>query len=350
MNLKFVKLFIYMGLFLLLTYYYFFINEQQEKVEIIWKDKTTNSTFQPFRKRFALFSSTLDDNYTFNIPVVIHAWRRLNIEPIVVIVMDDNKFKYNENSSSGQILNYLARTNVKTFYIKADAKFSIVIAQVIRLFIGIISDHVINDDDYVMTTDSDLAPLSLSYYNVDMSRIETTITIWNAYCCGYFRVFRMFPFYRSYRMFPMGHIGMTKKTWRNVMKLNETKFNFDGDSVLKWLLEIYGDGFKQGDEKSAFSWTIDQRLVSVFVDEYQASNKASLDLRPYTGTRLDRVYDETEWDRMLNDNSLKTDSHLFQSQTVTSIKIFQTFLSRFFINETKLMNFYQELIFKYWKF
>ena len=84
--------------------------------EIIEYDKSDGVKFTCFKKeskseviikKYALMSTTLDDNTTFNIPLVVHAWRRLNIEPIVIIIMDDKKFKYNKNSSSGQILKYL---------------------------------------------------------------------------------------------------------------------------------------------------------------------------------------------------------------------------------------------------
>ena len=147
-------------------------------------------------------STTLDDNTTFNIPLVGHAWQRLNIEPIVIIVMGDIKFKYNENSSSGQILEYLNFSNIQTFYIlKADAKFSIVTAQVIRFFIAILPEHIIKDEDFVMTTDSDLAPLNPTYYNVAIDCLDTTITVWNAFCCGKFKHLNG----QSLRMFPNWH-------------------------------------------------------------------------------------------------------------------------------------------------
>ena len=323
--------------------------------EIIDYDKSVGVKFKCFKnesksevivKKYALMSTTLDDNTTFNIPLVIHAWRRLNIEPIVIIVMDDNKFKYNENSSSGQILKYLNYSNIQTLYIKADANFSIVTAQVIRLFIGIFPDHIIKDDDFVMTTDSDLAPLNPTYYNVSIDCLDTTITVWNAFCCGKFKHLNR----KSLRMFPMGHIGMTKKNWRNAVELNETNFKLDGDSVLKWLLGIYGKDFKQAENKREPSWYADQRLVSYFIQKYAQTKKVALDLRPFTGERLARTTNEEEWNKKLDEHDLLTDAHLYQTQCELFIRLFEHLLLKFFNKEIGLVEFYKKLFFKYWNF
>jgi hypothetical protein len=324
-------------------------SEDIESVKIESKFKMLRQSNQTFRiksKRYALMSSTLDDNYTFNIPVVVHAWRRINIEPIVLIIKDENQFKYKENSSSGQILEYLNRMNVQTLFIKVNQNFSIVISQVIRMFIGIFPDDIIQEDDFVMTTDSDLAPLKLAYYYVDMSRINTTITVWNAYCCGSFQHVDN----KTYRMFPMGHVGMTKKNWRMAIGLNKDDYTFDGDSVLKMLSNIYGKDFKQDEAKGGLSWYADQSLISVYVNVYAANNNKTLDLRAYSGMRLDRTVNEDEWNGKLANLNELTDAHLYQWQRESFIRLFKNFLLKCFANETNLINFYQELFFKYWKF
>ena len=226
----------------------------------------TSPQFRVKSKKYAFMSTTLDDNYTFNILVVVHAWRRINIEPIVLIIKDENQFKCKRNSSSDQILQYLNKINVQTLFIHVNQNFSIVISQVIRMFIGILPNDIIQDDDFVMTTDSDLAPLKSAYYNVDMSRINTTITVWNAYCCGTFQHVDN----KTYTMFPMGHIGMSKKNWRMAIGLDKETYTFDGDSVLKMLLNIYGNDFKQDEAKEGFYWNADQRLISFYVNVYES--------------------------------------------------------------------------------
>jgi hypothetical protein len=44
--------------------------------------------------RYVVISTTFDDNYIFYIPMVVHAWRRINIEPILVLIYDNGKFKH----------------------------------------------------------------------------------------------------------------------------------------------------------------------------------------------------------------------------------------------------------------
>ena len=304
-----------------------------------------NETFRIKSKKYALMSATLDDNYTFNIPVVVHAWRRINIEPIVLIIKDDNQFINKENSSSSEIIKYLNLLNVQTLYIQANRNFSIVISQVIRMFIGIFPDDILLDDDFIMTTDSDLAPLNPSYYNVDMNRTETTITVWNAFCCGSFEHADK----KMYRMFPMGHIGMTKKNWRNAIELNKMNYTLDGDSVLKMLLKMYGKDFKQDEAKGGFSWYADQRLISAYVNLYAENNNKTLDLRGYSGIRLDRGNTEAGWNWSLANKDKLTDAHLYQSQSELTIKLFKNFLDKCFFNETNLIDFYREIILKFWR-
>ena len=57
--------------------------------------------------KYAVISTTFDDNYLFYIPMVVHAWRRINIEPILVLIYDNDKFRHKRNTSSHQTLSYL---------------------------------------------------------------------------------------------------------------------------------------------------------------------------------------------------------------------------------------------------
>jgi hypothetical protein len=227
---------------------------------LVMQDKRINSN------RYVVMSTTFDDNYTFYMPMVVHAWRRINIEPILVLIYDNAKFKHKKNTSSHQTLSYLKnQLNLNILNLTVNANYSIVISQVIRMFIGIFPKHIIDDDKaFVMTSDSDLTPFNIDYYRVNMDRVKETITVWNAYCCSQFQ----FIDGKTYRMYPMGHIGMTKKNWRQAIELEEEEQsgNLDGDLVLKKLFQIYGKEFKQDPGKGGNSWYADQQLVSMFVN------------------------------------------------------------------------------------
>jgi hypothetical protein len=253
------------------------------------------------------------------------------------------------NTSSHQTLSYLKNElNLNILNLTVNANYSIVISQVIRMFIGIFPKHIIDDDNaFVMTSDSDLTPFNIDYYNVNMDRVKKTITVWNAYCCGQFQ----FIDEKTYKMYLMGHIGRTKKNWRQAVELEEEQSgNLDGDLVLKKLFQIYGKEFKQDPGKGGNSWYADQQLVSVFVNRHATANSLTLDLRAYTGTRLDRSHYESFWNQMLDDNRKFTDSHLFQTQNAMTIRVSMKFLKKLFGQEIGLVKFYEDLVAKFWQF
>ena len=195
-----------------------------------------------------------------------------------------------------------------------------------------------------MTSDSDLTPFELGYYRINMDRVKETITVWNAYCCGQFQ----FIDGKTYKMFPMGHIGMTKKNWRQAVELDEG--NLDGDSVLKKLFKMYGKEFKQDPGKGGNSWYADQQLVSVFVNRHATAKNLTLDLRAHTGGRLDRSHGESHWNQVLESNGKITDSHLFQTQNAMTIRISMKFLKKLFGQEIGLVKFYEDIVAKFWQF
>ena len=149
----------------------------------------------------------------------------------------------------------------------------------------------------------------------------------------------------------MGHIGMTKKNWRQAVELNEENVGkLDGDSVLNKLFKIYGKEFKQNRGKGGNSWYADQQLVSVFVNRHATTKNLTLDLRAYTGHRLDRRPDESYWNQVLESNGKITDSHLFQTQNAMTIRISMKFLKKLFGQEIGLVKFYEDLVSKFWQF
>jgi hypothetical protein len=315
--------------------------------------KINNLTNRQETNKFVVISTTFDDNYTLYIPMIVYAWRRIHIEPILIIIYADD-YEYNKtnvSSSSKEIVNFIEnKLNVKCLSLKVKKNFSKVISQVIRIFIGHLP-NTINDNAFVMTSDSDLAPLNFKYYHVNPIKMNSTITIWNAFCCGNFKHVNE----KTYQMFPMGHIGMTKRLWRQVVfskQFNTSDFKLDGDSVMNMIFQVFGKNFTQDKRKSGVAWYSDQNLISVFIHEYVLAkrNAFSLDLRRYQGSRLDRSLGELKWKNMLENAHTLTDSHLYQEQNEATIRHFEEFLEKFFPHENILTIFYHKLIAKYWRF
>ena len=308
------------------------------------KTKTTE-THRVSAKHYVFISSTFDENYTFNLPVVVHSWRRLNIEPVIAIIYDDVHFKYKENSSAAHVIKYLEKINIRIISLNVDQNNSIVISQVIRLFGGILSNDILNDQDFLMTSDSELAPLKLNYYHVNLNTSNPKITLWNAFCCGSFSFEN-----KMYEMYPIGHIGMTKKEWRDVMELNFDDYKFDGASVLKKLREFFGKSFKQTEGKGSSSWYADQTMVSVRIKRYTEEKNLIPEKRAYTGVRLDRTTNENYWNNRLKKSDEITDVHLYQWQCKSFIMLFNNFLNKLFANEISLISFYKDLQLNFWQF
>ena len=51
-----------------------------------------------------------------------------------------------------------------------------------------------------------------------------------------------------------------------------------------------------------------------FIQKYAQTKKVALDLRLFTGERLDRTTNEEEWNKKLDEHDLLTDAHLYQTQ------------------------------------
>src|SRR5207248_2770176 len=103
---------------------------------------------------------------------------------------------------------FLQQLGVHIINFQCDKSYSIKISQLVRIFSGYLSDKIINDTDYIITTDSDIIPIREQDYQL---KENTTGFIYNAYCCGSFKRRE-----KTYQMYPMSHICLTKKIWRDL--------------------------------------------------------------------------------------------------------------------------------------
>ena len=278
------------------------------------------------------------DFYAIYLPMVVHAWRRLNFEPILIVVYPQNSPRkyYASNSTFAKVIRYLKKLQVKIVYMEAVDSYQVVISQCSRLFAGVLPEDIVKDDDFVIISDADLVPVSESYFRTSHQR--EGITVWNSKCCGTFDYQN-----RVYRMYPMGYIGMSKRTWRQVMELNHAEYRLDGKSIVKKLFEIYGQDFKQAKDKSEQIWYADQMAITILINKYAERNQSALYLRRLTGERMERILSRSELERLLRNPDWITDAHLFQEDLVeTDYKkgLFREFFFTFFSDSQSLNEFY----------
>jgi hypothetical protein len=282
-------------------------------------------------RKFVIFSSTIEyykDYYMFYLPMVAQSWRRLNFEPIILLV--SNYSLSNSNLLAKQVIKYLQLLNVTIIHVPSIKNYEVITGMLARLFVGILPNHIIRDDDFIITTDTDLFPLSETYLKFDSSE---SIKLWDVGSCNDFKYNG-----QTYEMYAMGHIGMRKKQWREVMKIENKTIKLTSDIILKLIVNLYGKKYvkmnheiKKGPQTEYPVWFLDQMTISIFLKEYvEDKKKANYFKIKYRGTRLARnIIFNSNW---LDKSQLKylTDFHSFQEGVFTKWKLFKTFFSQIF--------------------
>ena len=147
--------------------------------------KKFGQDFEPkANRRFVIISVSVDqykDFYYFNLPITVLAWRKIGIEPLVIVV-----------KTSGQEINPLARKSIEylelfriqLLVIDSEPGYEMTTSMLIRLFVGLVPDHLIRDDDLIISSDTDLIPVNRNYFKVDTRKLtHPSVVIWNAFCC-----------------------------------------------------------------------------------------------------------------------------------------------------------------------
>ena len=153
-------------------------------------------------RRFAIFACSIHAStlaYSFYTPITTSSWHRVGYEAIVVFVGDFKK----PNVLTARLnlsRNYLKRVGAHIVDVQCNESYSVKLSQLVRVFSGFLPDHIVQDDDNILTGDSDLMPLKESEYK---PTAKTDGFLFNAFCCGSFQRRG-----RSYRMFPSKTTGV----------------------------------------------------------------------------------------------------------------------------------------------
>lgn len=273
--------------------------------------------------KHVVISSYVDiknDFYTFFLPITSMAWLKIGYQPIVILVSSD----YSKLSQLGsKSVEYLKKLGVKLIQIESVPGYEKMTCMISRLFIGYID--LLEDDDFVLTSDSDLIPIQKEFYSINKT---DSIVILNANCCGSFEFNR-----KVYKMFPMSYIGMKKSKWRDLMGLQQSH-KIDTKLILNKVVRVFqnlslikrNDQIRAGDE----SWFLDQKMVSLMISNYIKNNISQLELKAYQGTRLDRESFKSELD--IDDANFEqlTDFHMFHENLFQNWNLMNLFFKKFF--------------------
>jgi hypothetical protein len=186
-------------------------------------------------RRFAVFACSIHESiraYTFYTPITAASWQRIGYEAIVVFVGNFSKpdvLTARLNLSR----NYLKHVGAHVVDLQCSEAHSVKLSQLVRVFSGFLPDSIVEDEDNILTGDSDLIPLKGTEYKPSPG---TNGFIFNAHCCGTFgrrgKNYKMFPselnsiqnlylirmeneiysfnlFYRQYQIDKIEHLSLT---------------------------------------------------------------------------------------------------------------------------------------------
>ncbi|CAF1471008.1 unnamed protein product [Rotaria sordida] len=263
-------------------------------------------------RKFAVFASSIHSelrSYIFYTPITAAAWQRIGYQPIVIFVGD---FIHNSEASLSSQLNLtrnlLKRLGVHIIDFQCNQSYSTKISQLVRIFTGFLPDKIVNDIDYIITTDSDIIPMRKNDYEI---KNNTNGFIYNAFCCGTFKRRE-----KTYQMYPMCHICLSKEIWRNLFlesiqrkellnsnlsslytDLLSDKPPFSFDTISIYTRHEFGILYDSNMRKGDAAWYMDQIYSSILLNDYcEKHSNIKIDKFPKTSSRLDPNLPPHAWE------------------------------------------------------
>jgi hypothetical protein len=259
---------------------------------------------------YAAISIDLDTNrefYVFYLPITCLSWRIVNFEPIILAAVSNSTFS---NKLVLKTLEYLDYFKFKVIFLKTSPDYSTMTGMISRLLIGLVDE--LSENDFIFQTDADLLPINKTYYN----KFDNTDSLKHFDVSSFQTWMGEFGYNgTNYMMLFMGHIGMTKKQWRDVMLFNET-MKLDAKLILDLVRQFYGNSsikknneFSRGDD----AWFLDQKIVSINIARYlKKNNNSKMYKNMSPGIKLDRIWSDEKWlDTFKNKYDAINDVHLF---------------------------------------
>lgn len=212
---------------------------------------------------FAVFACSTPTNsshrgfdYAFYLPLTVLAWKRIGFESVVLLIGSQKEWK--DHPALSLVLESLAELNAPVIFIDAEKNHRMMLSQTSRIFTANLAAYPGRDQDYLITSDADLWPLKRSHY---VPRVNCSLVLVHSQCCGHFKHLN-----QSYRMLPMGNIGASAATWREI---NGAPADIkDQDAILNYLEKVFGSKVRDDVGFASDEWYYDQKLVSIRISEW----------------------------------------------------------------------------------
>ena len=239
-------------------------------------------------------------DYAYNLPLTALAWERIGFKSIAIII--GSRCEWENDPALSVVLSHLEARRATAIFVPAPLEYRTTLSQTARAFAVNLPEFPGKDNDFLITSDSDLWPLRKEHYT---PLPNYKIHFVHAGCCGTFTINN-----KTYPMYAMSNIGATVATWRQIMNENHP-IATDAEGMLDYFGEIFGDQARSPVVVGKETWYMDQRGVSIRLAEWmdKYGNSSAYRVSDKGFERLDR----TGWDadKLVPENfTIRFDAHL----------------------------------------
>ena len=227
-------------------------------------------------KRWVVISAAIPDNaltdaHLFSLPFAVAAWKRVGWDVAVILAGNINDWKKN-----GMILEKTCLDidpAVRFIYLDSTPGTSEAMSQLSRLFAAKLLPQI-GDRDLIMTSKSDVLPISRTPYD---QIGPTGVTILKSDCGGGIKSFRYSDEFPNVNMHSTSNIAATKKTWMTLMQLEDGDDKIESEKYILTWLEGHSDtripaaSERPGDGGETLRASVGQLAVSVQLAKYEKS-------------------------------------------------------------------------------
>ena len=244
-------------------------------------------------KRYAVIGcSTPERNshrsydYAFYLPLTVWAWRRIGFESIVLII--GTRKEWVASPILSIVLEHLERLKTTVLFVDAAVDNRSMLGQTSRLFVFNMEGFPGQDDDYLITSDSDLWPLRLEHF---APRTGYDLVLVHSECCGYFKLRN-----ERYQMIPMSHVGAKVSVWKQMINDGHLAAN-DSTTILDYLEDRFGPRVRKKVKFASRQWFYDQLTISIRLSEWieRNTNQTIYRVSDEGFDRVDRIDWFPEW-------------------------------------------------------
>ena len=263
--------------------------------EIPGPDLAAAAPSAPVHERYALFSSSLNEDYAFYLPLTVRMWSGVcGFGSIINLVGEPSEWSagkfgvaLDEAKAQGAEIEFIPR---------CIGHQDSTVAQVSRLYAGALGH--LPDSVYVMTSDADMFPMSRDFFHATDPGKPLHILYANAYTRQHNgRTIRE-------QKYPICYLGATVGVWKQIMRLGSKPFPQELQDQL--------DGGLSRDRKPGDmgAWNYDELLFGVRAHEWSGIRNAQMRDRR-GGPPADRI-DRSGWQNDPETIKRAADAHLLR--------------------------------------